>query len=184
MKAADKILSKRYARAYMDLDGARFDKHGETAAMVRISELEKVSNAAYRYKEVFLHPLVNYDDKNEALAKLLPEDLISSRAAVLVRLLVRENRIYLLEHILGDCVKAYNSYAGIALAEVAVRHPLTEEELRHIAKMLSAASGSKAYVSQVLSERVVGGMEIRLGDLLIDATVKGRLERLKNSVME
>ena len=41
MKAADKTLSKRYARAYMALDGAAFDKHGDAAARPRIEELEK-----------------------------------------------------------------------------------------------------------------------------------------------
>ncbi len=184
MKAADKTLAKRYARAYMALDGAAFDRHGDTAASVRITELEKVHNAADQFRRLFFHPLVGYDDKNEMLAKLLPKDLMTSRAAVLVRLLVRENRFYLLEAIIGDCVKFYNAYAGVAWAEVAVRHPLSEEEIHRIAKILSSASGKKAHITQVISQRVIGGMEIRLGDLLIDATVKGRLERLKNSILK
>ena len=39
MKASDTTLAKRYARAYMDLDGAVFDRHGEAAAGARIEEL-------------------------------------------------------------------------------------------------------------------------------------------------
>lgn len=184
MKAADKILAKRYARAYVDLDGAVFDKHGEAAAMARIAELEKVVSLVDRYSRLFLHPLVGYDDKNEIFAKLLPKELMTSRAAALVRLLIRENRFHLLAAVLGGCMRFYDVYAGLARAEVAVRHPLGAEELRHIAKLLSAASGKKVQVTQATSERVLGGMEIRLGDLLIDATVKGRLARLKNSILE
>jgi F-type H+-transporting ATPase subunit delta len=183
MKAADKTLSKRYAKAYLDLGESAFDKRVEAEAILRITELEKVRNAADQFRRLFLHPLVGYDDKKEILARLLSKDLMTSRAAGLVRLLVRENRFYLLESVLGDCINFYNVYAGIARAEVAVRHQLGTEELGRIAKMLSSASGKKAHVTQVVSERVIGGMEIRLGDLLIDATVKGRLERLKNSVL-
>ena len=41
MKAADKTLSKRYARAYMGLDGAAFDRHGEAAAALRMRNWKK-----------------------------------------------------------------------------------------------------------------------------------------------
>lgn len=184
MKAADKTLSKRYAGAYMDLAGSAFDGPGGFAARARIEELEKVRNAAGQFRRLFLHPLVGYNDKNEIFARLLSKDLTASRAAALVRLLVRENRFYLLEAVFGDCIKFYNDYAGIARAEVASRHPLGAEELRQLAKMLSSASGKEAQVTQVVSERVIGGVEIRLGDLLIDATVKGRLERLKRTILD
>jgi F-type H+-transporting ATPase subunit delta len=189
MKAADKTLSKRYARAYMALDGAAFNKHGDAAARARIEELEKVRNAASQFRRLFLHPLVGYDNKNEILAKLLaggqPADkaLMSSQAAVFVRLLLKENRFYLLETVLEDCMQFYNAYAGIAHSEVVSRHPLSEEESGHVVKVLSAATGKKVLVTRIVSERVVGGMEIRLGDLIIDGTVKGRLERLKKTIL-
>ena len=184
MKAADKTLSKRYARAYMDLEGAAFNKNGELAAVARIMELGKVRNAAEQYKRLFLHPLVGFDGKNEILARLLNKDLQASRAAALVGLLLKQNRFYLLDPVLGDCMKFYNAYAGIARAEIAARHLLSPEELQRVAKMLSSATGKKAHITQVVSLRVLGGMEIQLEDLLIDATVKGRLERLKKRVLQ
>lgn len=189
MKAADKTLSKRYARAYMALEGAAFDKHGDAEARGRIEELEKVRNAASQFRRLFLHPLVGYDDKNEVLSKLLSgaqhagKDLMVSQAAVFVRLLIKENRFYLLETVLEDCMKFYNAYAGLARAEIVSRHQLSEEETGHIVKVLSAATGRKVHVTQIVSERVIGGMEIRLGDLIIDDTVKGRLERLKKTIL-
>jgi len=189
MKAADKTLSKRYARAYMALDGVAFNKHGDTAARAKIEELERVRNAASQFRRLFLHPLVGYDNKNEILAKLLaggqPADktLMTSQAAAFVRLLLKENRFYLLETVLEDCVHFYNAYAGIAHSEVVSRHPLSEEESVHVVKVLSAATGKKVLVTRIVSERVIGGMEIRLGDLIIDDTVKGRLERLKKTIL-
>ncbi len=182
-------MSKRYARAYMALDGAAFNKHGDAAARARIEELERVRNAASQFRRLFLHPLVGFDDKNEILSKLFvsgppaDKDLMVSQAAAFVRLLLKENRFYLMESVLEDCMKFYNAYAGLAHAEVVSRHPLNEEETGHIVKVLSAATGKKVHVTQIVSERVIGGMEIRLGDLIIDDTVKGRLERLKKTIL-
>ena len=199
MKAADKTLSKRYARAYMDLDGAAFNKHGEAAARERIAELEKIRNAASQFRRLFLHPLVGFDDKNEILTKLLCSECVgdvikaydketakyplAAQAAAFVRLLLKENRFYLLETVLEDCMKCYNAYAGVARADVVSRHPLSGEEAEHIGKVLSSVTGKKVHISQIVSERVIGGMEIRLGDLLVDDTVKGRLERLKKTIL-
>ncbi len=183
MKAEDRILSKRYARGYIDLDGLPLTKQGETAATVRIKELEAVRDTISRFRRILLHPLIGYDDKNEVLARMLPKELMLSQAAVLVRLLIKKNRFYLLEMVIEDCIIFYNAYAGIASAMAVSRHPLDGEETRRVGGLLSAATGKKVHVSHTVSESVVGGMEIRMGDLLIDATVKGRLESLKSSVL-
>ena len=183
MKAEDRILSKRYARGYMDLDGRAFSTQQETAAANAVNELRAVHDAISRSGRILLHPLVGYQDKNEVLARLLPKDLALSRAADFSRLLIRENRFYLLAAVIEDCKSLHDAYAGIAPARVASRHLLDEQELRRIGDALSAAFGRKIQLSHTISESLVGGMEIRMGDLLIDATIKGRLERLRNGVL-
>ena len=183
MKAADKTLSKRYARAYMCLDGLAFESKTDAAAKGRIAELKAVWSDAARFKRFFLHPLIGYEDKREILVKLLPKELMTSHAAEFVRLLIKENRVNLLDTVLEDCVKLYNAYAGIVLAEVASRYPLTTEEAAHVEKTVSAAFGKKVLVTQAVTERVIGGLEIKISDLLIDATIKGRLEKLRKSIL-
>lgn len=183
MKAADLILSKRYARGYLELDGRPFSKQGETAVTSRINELQAVRNAVSRYKRLLLHPLVGFDDKNEVMTRLLTKELRVSRAAAFTRLLIKEGRFYLMDAVIEDCMKFYNAYAGIGSARAASRHPLEAEELRRVGAILSTATGKKVHVSHIVSESVIGGMEIRMGDLLIDDTVKGRLERLKSRVL-
>jgi len=187
MKAADKTLAKRYARAYMALAGTAFAAPAggaeETAAKNRITELENVRNAVCRFRRLFLHPLVGYEDKKEILTKLLPGDLKASGALEFIRLLLKENRFYLLDTIIEDCVGFYNVHAGIVRAEVASRYPLVPEEIRHLEKNLSAAIGKKVLAAQIVSGRVIGGIEIKIDDLLIDATIKGRLERLKTRLL-
>ncbi|MBI4802578.1 MAG: ATP synthase F1 subunit delta [Elusimicrobia bacterium] len=186
MKAADKTLAKRYARAYMALEGEVFAEPAgadEAAAKNRIGELEKVRNAAGPFRRLFLHPLVGYSDKKEILAKLLSGDLSASGAAQFLRLLLKENRFYLLDTILEDCAGFYNIHAGIVRADVSSRYPLAKEEFGRLEKDISAALGKKVLVTRIAAERVIGGLEIKINDLLIDATIKGRLERLKKSIL-
>lgn len=213
MKAADKTLSKRYAGAYMALDGPRpfgpgteapdtghklktqgdepkgrggdaFDKHADAAAKTRIEDLKKVRDAAGGHARLFLHPLVGHDEKKEVLSRLLHKELMTSRAAAFARLLLKENRFYLLDAVIEDCARLYDLRAGIVRAGLVSSHLLHDEDLRRVEKILSASTGKKVLVTQTVSESAVGGVEIKMGDLMIDATIKGRLERLKRRILE
>lgn len=182
MKSQDKILSRRYAAAYIALNGehAAIDLKAQKAA---IAELEKVRLAAEPFKRFFLHPLVGADDKNEILARLLPAELRTGRASDFARLLMREKRFYLLDPVLHDCHSLYNEYAGVLEVEVVTRFPLTQEEENRFAAAFSSVTGRKAEIKTIIAERALGGAEVKVGDLLIDATMKGRLEKLKKTVL-
>ena len=50
--------------------------------------------------------------------------------------------------------------------------------------MLSCVTGKKVNLRQIISERVIGGFEIKVGDALIDATVRGRLDALRAGLIK
>jgi F-type H+-transporting ATPase subunit delta len=59
------------------------------------------------------------------------------------------------------------------------RYPLSAGEMQRIEAMLAAVSGRKVSARNITTERVLGGFEIKVGDTVIDATVRGRLEAMK-----
>jgi F-type H+-transporting ATPase subunit delta len=61
------------------------------------------------------------------------------------------------------------------VAEVHVRFALTAEQRRRLVAGLTAAYGHEVYLNVVLDPRVVGGMTVRIGDELIDASVATKL---------
>lgn len=184
MKAADITLAKRYARAYMALQGETFvSPAGEAAARNRMGELQKLRDAIGPYGGMLTRPLVGYENKKDILEKVLPAALAASAAADFVRLLLKENRFYLLDAALEECANIYNVHAGLVRAEVLSRHPLSREELDLLEKKLHAATGKRPLIAASVSEAAIGGLRIKIHDLLIDATVKGRLEKLKKSIL-
>lgn len=185
MKSADITLAKRYARAYMALQGEAFaSAAGEAAARNRMGELQKVRDELGPYRGMLTRPLVGYENKKDILAKVLPAAQDASPAANFVRLLLKENRFYLLDAALEECGNIYNAHAGLVRAEVLSRHPLSREEHDLLEKKLHAATGKKPLIRASLSESAIGGLRIQISDLLIDATVRGRLEKLKKSILD
>ncbi|HAF94554.1 MAG: ATP synthase F1 subunit delta [Elusimicrobia bacterium GWC2_51_8] len=182
MKAADKTLAKRYARAYMGLDGLGFDHALESDAKARISALKKVFSAVEPYRKVLVHPVINGAVKEEILEKIMGASAAYGPARAFLEFLVKENRFFLFEEIVQEALRLFEAWRAVMKAEVYSRYGLNEAELKRLEKLLGKVSGKKMHLAQVITERVIGGFEIKMGGLLIDASVKGRFERLKKEL--
>ncbi|HOI42480.1 MAG TPA: F0F1 ATP synthase subunit delta [Elusimicrobiales bacterium] len=177
MKASERTLARRYAAAYMPVPGA--DAAGEAAA--RLETLRRLERAAAPALPLLTRPLVPVRLKLEILEKACPgRDL--ARALALASLLVRTGRLGLLGEIAAQCALLADEAAGVLRAEVTSRYPLSDAERAGLEKALSAFSGRKAMVSGRISEKVLGGFEAGFGGFLLDATLLGRLARLRKKI--
>ncbi len=182
MKPDHRILAKRYARAYLGLDGLKFSHEHELALKTKVSALKKVFSSVAPHRRILVHPAVSGKVKREVLEKIMGPAASHGPAGIFLEFLVKENRFFLFEEIVEAVLRLFEEWCGIKKAEVYSRYDLGSAELARIEKVLGKASGSRVHLSQVVAERVLGGFEIKMGDLLIDATLKGRLERLKREL--
>jgi len=178
MDASARILAKRYARAYMGLDGKVFGNALEVASMEKLDGLRRVFEAARPYLKTLTHPVVNSAVRLEALGKILGDSHAGS-AAAFTALLVKRGRFGLLEEIMQECLRLHDNFCGLLRAEVFSRYPLSAGELKRIEALLAGISRKRVGLRNIITERVIGGFEIKIGDTLIDATVRGRLDAMK-----
>jgi F-type H+-transporting ATPase subunit delta len=68
------------------------------------------------------------------------------------------------------------------VAEVRSALPLTDEQRQRLAGALSEATGKQIEVKVIVDESVLGGIVARIGDTVIDGTVRHRLEQLKEQI--
>jgi F-type H+-transporting ATPase subunit delta len=68
------------------------------------------------------------------------------------------------------------------VAEVRSAVQLDEEQTRRIAEALSAATGKDVEVKVVIDPSVLGGIVARVGDVVIDGSVRHRLDQLKSEL--
>ena len=63
-----------------------------------------------------------------------------------------------------------------------VPHPLTDLEVRALTARLEQMTGGRIALETDVDEGLLGGLIVRVGDRLIDGSVRGRLERLRNQL--
>jgi F-type H+-transporting ATPase subunit delta len=59
---------------------------------------------------------------------------------------------------------------------------LDASQQERLAAALSQATGKRVEVKVIIDEKVLGGIIARIGDTVIDGTVRHRLEQLKETI--
>jgi F-type H+-transporting ATPase subunit delta len=67
-------------------------------------------------------------------------------------------------------------------AEVRTAIPLDDAQTKRLADALSKATGKRVEVKVIVDPSVLGGIIARVGDTVIDGTIRHRLEQLKEQV--
>lgn len=72
--------------------------------------------------------------------------------------------------------------AGIEHAEITTAVDLTPEQVRAIEERLSQASGKTVRASATVDPAIIGGVVVRMGDRLVDGSVRTRLKQLRREL--
>lgn len=133
--------------------------------------------------------------KNEQMAELLsgalaPETLAESFIAVcgeqldengqnLIRVMAENNRLNALPDVLEQFIHLRAaSEATSEVVEVTSATALSEEQLSKISAAMEKRLSRKVKLNCKIDKSVMAGVIIRAGDMVIDGSVRGRLERL------
>ena len=173
---SDRVES--YARAFVEI--AKAEGH-----------VGEVEDELFR----FARSLASSDDLRLALTDpQLPaarkvaviDDLLGKKALVtteaLVLLVVTAGRASDLEAIVDRFVELAVAERDKEVAEVRSAVPLSDEDVAKLAAALSKATKKNVEVKVVVDPEVLGGIVTRMGDLVIDGTVRHRLDQLKEQI--
>ena len=124
-------------------------------------------------------PAVPLAARQDVARRVLGER-VAPPARNLVFLLLRRGRIELLPAVAREYRRLNDRRAGISHATVTSAAPLDDAERGAIAARLASLAAGRVEASYEVDPALLGGVTVRLGDRLIDGSVLGRLERLRN----
>ena len=117
-----------------------------------------------------------------AVTSGLLETRIDAQSLRLVRLLVERGRVAVLPRVAEEFTRQLNQHRGIVTATVTSAVALTDGESAQIRSRVEAMAGSKVELKTQVDPALIGGLTIQVGDRLLDASVRGRLERLRTQL--
>jgi|SRR5689334_8167919 F-type H+-transporting ATPase subunit delta len=103
-------------------------------------------------------------------------------SVALATFVVAAGRAAELPEIVDRFVELAASERRRAIAEVRSAVPLTSEQIERLRSALNQATGKDVEVKVVVDASVLGGLVARVGDVVIDGSVRRRLEQLKEQI--
>jgi F-type H+-transporting ATPase subunit delta len=168
-----------HAKALLELAEERRSTHQVADELAGLGSLLD-GNAEFR--AFFSSPSIGDTDRERVLrSSILPRvgPLVSS----FLELLLQKGKLALMPEISRAFAILLDERAGKADVVVTVARKLSPGELDQVRQRISTAIKKEAIVDQKVDESIIGGIVIRVGDTLIDGSVKAQLDALSKKLV-
>ncbi|HEY7598913.1 MAG TPA: F0F1 ATP synthase subunit delta [Candidatus Limnocylindrales bacterium] len=147
-------------------------------------QLDRVAEALAEPRTVraLEDPAVAYEARAAAVGRALGDEVLPGLRN-LVGLVMRRRRLEQLPRIAAEFRRLYNRRAGVVEATAVSAVPLSDADLDQLRQRLATSYGSNIELRSEVDPALIGGIALRVGDRLIDGSVRGRLERLRNTLI-
>jgi F-type H+-transporting ATPase subunit delta len=174
-------VARVYARAYMGViskSAKADDRVEELASLVndvldQCPELEKTLDSS----------LVSHDQKEQLLDRVFGKR-VSTDLLNFMKVLLRHGRLSLLRSIARQVKKMQSERKGLIDAEVRVATELDKSLRQEIADRLRKRFGREPVLNIKIDPSLIAGIVVRVGDQVVDASVRTQLEHARRAMIE
>ncbi len=176
--AGRETAARRYAEAAFGValrDDSVEDWRSALEAAASIAADERVGH-------MLANPAVALETRLEmadaVFGKVAPRPVLN-----LLGLMIRRGRIHELPKVAAEFRRLDNARQGITVATATSAAPLSPDEIQALTKRLEGFTGGRVELDVQVDPSLLGGLVVRVGDRMIDGSVRGRLERLRNQLV-
>ncbi|MEN9785623.1 MAG: hypothetical protein RLZZ299_887 [Pseudomonadota bacterium] len=168
-------IARRYARALLDIgrQAGSVDALGADIAafLATARQSELLATLA--------NPVYTRDERRRVLDAVLAKQTLAPMAANFLRLLLDKDRMGALPDIVAAYGELADDVAGRVRATVTMAAPVSDALRATIAKTLEASTGKTVVLDSAVDPSLLGGLTVRVGSRLIDASLRSRLTQLQ-----
>ncbi|HYZ47182.1 MAG TPA: ATP synthase F1 subunit delta [Actinomycetota bacterium] len=141
----------------------------------------RLVDSNYELKQALEDRGVDLAQRVKLLDSLLA-DKVSAHTLSLLNFIVSQGRARQLPQILDEVSRLAAEARNSVVAEARSAVPLDEQQREKLTAALEKATGKKVELKVIVDPSVIGGVVAKVGDTVIDGSVRHRLEQLKEQV--
>lgn len=168
------LIGKRYAEALYEV-ALELDKLEQFKN--EIKAISQVLQSEPKLKTILGHPKLSKDEKKDIINSIF-KGRVSQEVINLCYIVIDKGREAYLTDISKEYIKLSNEKQGIVEAKAITAVPMKDEEMKKLENQLSKKLAKKVLLSNEIDSTIIGGVLVKIGDKVIDASIKGRFEEL------
>jgi F-type H+-transporting ATPase subunit delta len=178
--------ARRYAEAVFELA----QRDGTLDAWMIALEVTGRGLGTDEVLRLVQNPAVPFDERRRAVVAAIDADMVRERIGDpvpaqlenLAGLLLQRRRLALLPAIAAEYRQQLDDARGVAAATVTSATALGQADVEAVRRWVEGMTGATVRIDAIVDPMLIGGLTVQVGDRLIDASVRGRLERLRSQL--
>lgn len=176
-----KLISGTYGEALFQL---AVEEQKEDQFFEEVLSLQKVLAENGELNDLMNHPKISKEEKEEVLKNVFQNRLSDELTGFLV-LILQKDRYGEIDGILDFFVGKMKEYKGIGTAYVTTAVSLRDRQKAEIKERLLATTAYREMeICYEEDKTLIGGIVIRIGDRVVDSSIRTKLERLTKELSE
>jgi F-type H+-transporting ATPase subunit delta len=173
-------VARRYARALFGIgvDAGKFEALGD-----ELGELATLWNESEELRQALENPVFSPAQKRKVMESILPKVAPTPEVQRFVLLLLDRRRITLLPAIARAYRDMTDAHVGRVRAEVMSAQELSPATLDRVRRSLEQRTGKKVILKSTVDPDLIGGVIARVGDLVLDGSVRTQLADLRTRLL-
>lgn len=172
-------LLGRYALALYDLSAER-NVLEETISQVE--GLRQLISQSSDFRALLGNKALDIAQSQKAVEAVLSAQQFGNLVKNFVGVIAQNRRLERLDEILQTFQSLVASKRGIVVAEVITASPLNDVQRAQIQARLAEAGYSRISITEQIDKSILGGLVLRVGSRLYDASLKTKISRIHNKM--
>ncbi len=168
-------LAARYAGALYDLAD---DRRALDTITDQMNGLGRLIDESQPLRRLLDSPLVRSSESGPALRQVLEAQGFDKLILDFVGVVAANRRLRALRAIVSAYAALEARRRGVVAATVTTAHPLNDDQRRTLRSRLTAQGLGNVALTETVDPSLLGGLQLRVGARLYDASIKSRLQRL------
>lgn len=168
-------IAEPYAQALMSVAQSQnlTEEFGES-----FRALESLLEQSQDFRDFVMNPIINEESKKSVLRQVMGNDTNPYLINFLM-LLVDKRRIIFLEQIAGQYLELLRNLNQTVLAEVTASQELSDAQTQAIIGRVKSMSNARdVEIKTSINPEIIGGVIIKVGSQVVDASLRGQLRRI------
>ena len=174
---ADSQIGKRYAEAIFEIAESNNSVKDVYKALNSLMESYKEDK---EFKNFIDHPLITNDEKIKVLNEIYHEE--KQEIKNIIFYILEKNRMMNIREIVAEYLKIYYAKNQILDVEATFAQKLTNEQREKLIQKLERKTKKKINLVEKVDTSIIGGGILKIGDKIIDGTVRTQLDSLVKSL--
>lgn len=175
-----KLVSKTYGDALFEL---AVEENKTSLFLEEVSAVLQILEENKEFDRFMNHPKIPKEEKLQVVENVFKDKIAKELLGFLVTI-IEKDRYSEITAILLYVVDRIKEYSSIGTAYVTTAIPLQDKERTDVEnRLLATTKYEKIECHYTVDESLIGGMIIRMGDRVVDSSIRTKLEKLERELL-